>query len=142
MNDYNPLEELVNFLFMIVLSIAIVLGLSTLGHCRVASKNDPNATGFIPYTQRPIQYLEGSIIEGNIHNEGTDVHPRLLTTLRIQPTGTFALFTEDYTFCGNIKKDVDGKVGTVVFAFSSVMHHSDCYDLYSIHTVKSEEPIQ
>jgi hypothetical protein len=115
--------------------ITSVLLLASAAHC--ATTTSKNSLGFIAYTQRPVQYLEASIVGGSVHDEGTKTRSRLLTTVRFQPTNTFGLFTEDWTFCGDVADKINGKAGAVVLSFSSVMHHTDCYDLYTVHEVKT-----
>jgi hypothetical protein len=119
---------------------AFILIVSSFGNATV-TKHQDNAVGFIAYSQRPVQYLEASVVGGSVHDEGTKTRPRLLTTIRFQPTGTYGLFTEDFTFCSDVSDKFNDKSGVIVLAFSSVMHHSDCYDLYSVHEIKTE-PIQ
>jgi len=111
-------------------------------HCSTTDKQcmlpeGCNSLGVVQYTENPVQYLEASIVGGTVHNEGKQE----LTTIRFQPTGTYSLFTEGWTFCGNVADMFDGKTGVVVLSFSKVQHHRDCYDLYSVHEVK-EEPMK
>jgi hypothetical protein len=119
--------------------IAEVLVLLVMAGYSATSSNvkHGNSLGVVQYADRPVQYLEASIVGGSVHVEGKQE----LTTVRFQPTGTYALFTEDWTFCGNRADLINGKTGVIVLSFSTVQHHRDCYDLYSVHKVQ-EEPMQ
>ena len=96
----------------------------------------PNAFGAVIYRENPNQYLEGSIVSGDIHKDGK----RLFTTIRFSPAHTYSLFTDDVTFCGNQADMFDGMTGDIVVTYSKVMHQTWCFDLYSVHKVAEKNP--
>jgi hypothetical protein len=108
--------------------------LSHHAHCDTTAKHS-NSLGAVMYTENPIQYLEASVVGGDVHDDGK----QQFTTVRFQPTGTYVIFTQDFSFCGDEADTFNGKNGVVVVAFSKVQHHRDCYDLYSVHEVKEEK---
>jgi hypothetical protein len=118
-------------LWAIGIAFVVLVLLVMAGHSATSSNvKHSNSLGVVQYTENPVQYLEASVVGGSIHGD--------FTTVRFQPTGTYSLFTEDVTFCGDQSSKFNGKMGAVVLAFSKVQHHRDCYDLYSVHEVKEE----
>jgi len=113
----------------------VLLILSHHAHCTTTATKHTNTLGTLQYTENPLQYLEASVVGGDVHNNGKQE----FTTVRFQPTGTYVLFTQDFSFCGDEADTFNGKNGVVVVAFSKVQHHRDCFDLYSVHEVKGDK---
>jgi hypothetical protein len=103
-------------------------------HCATSSHSH-NSYGAVIYQENPNQYLEGAITHADLHKEGK----RDFTTIRVQPTNTYNLFTEDITFCGNQAEMFRGMTGDIVITFSKVMHQTWCFELYSVHQVKEKK---
>jgi hypothetical protein len=119
--------------WLLILAMLIIMPMIAAHAVVTTTSKHSNSLGVVQYTENPVQYLEASIVGGSIHGD--------FTTVRFQPVGTYTLFTEDVTFCGDQSEKFNGKMGAVVLAFSKVQHHRDCYDLYSVHEVK-EEPLK
>ena len=122
---------------IVVISMMILMLLLCLvatGHCTTTAKHS-NSLGALQYTENPLQYLEAAVVSGVVHSEGKQEY----TAIRFQPTGTYILYTEDITFCGDEADTFNGKRGVIVVAFSKLQHHRDCFDLYSVHEVKGDK---
>ena len=103
-------------------------------HCSTSTSSH-NSLGALTYNDNPNRYIEGAVIAESIHED----NKRVFTTLRVQPTHTYGLFTEELTFCGDQAEMFNGVRGPVVITFSKTMHHTWCYDLYSVHQVAEKK---
>lgn len=127
---------------LIILGCAVLaLTLSALGHCTTTSaKKQSNGLGFLAYTGNPYTYKEGSIVGGSVVDNAV--------VLRIQPRGTFALFTEDIMFCdaNHVSELMGQKTNPVVLTFETVAHRTvqevGCHRLVSIDEVTKIKGLQ
>jgi hypothetical protein len=124
-------------IFTIAAIALLVIALLSSAHAATtATRKHDNSLGVVVYRDNPNQYLEGAIAGGSVHADGK----REFTTIRVNPSHTFMLFTQDITFCGDQSNKLSGMTGDVVLTYSRVMHETWCFDLYSVHQVKEITP--
>jgi hypothetical protein len=132
-NEKKVAARVIGIIVILWVLLTVLLFVTGTAHATTTAKG--NSIGYLPYVVNPIQYLAADIIAGDVHDVGAKYQPRYLTTVKFHPLGTFMNFDETFTFCGDQAEAFDGHDGTVVLAFSSVMHRRDCYDLYSVYDV-------
>lgn len=117
------------------LTFAVLLIAST-AHCTTSGAKK-NATGFLAYTGNPFTYKEGAVKAvayiGTKNNTGIVV--------RLQPRGTYALFTEEILLCGTPVEMFEGKQSPMVLTYETVAHTTiediGCHRLVSVDEVRS-----
>lgn len=119
---------------LFAITVAIFSLLYT-GHSEAAISKKKNSVGFVQYTDNPYTYKAGAVITGfDIEGKGI--------VLRIQPTGTYHLFTEDLLFCGDPVEMVEGKHNPVVLTYETVAHRTiqgvGCHRLVNVMEIKTE----
>lgn len=113
----------------LVFSVTLLAGTPT-AKPQVAADTIPAIAG---YKQNPYQYRYGNVQDAKIFQ----YHGHYLTNLMFKPAGTYLLFSESITFCGNQGTKLDfTKNDIVVLIYSRVMHRTDCYDLLRIDIVE------
>lgn len=121
----------------IVLTLLVLLilvsGFSLKANAATTASVKHNATGFLPYTGNPMSYKEGNVIAAAVLDKGL--------VLRIQPRGTYSLFTEDILFCSASVEKLIGKENPVVLTYETVAHTMvegiGCHTLVSVDEVKT-----
>lgn len=115
--------------------LAILL-LSVTVSAAATTKHHDSSIGAPMYQDNPFTYLEGSFT--NIEYVGTADHSGLV--IRIQPRGTYMLFTEDILFCGSSVEKFFGKSNPMVLTYETVAHTTveglGCHRLISVDEVK------
>ncbi len=87
-------------LFAAAILLTLILALSS-GHC-TPTKVHSNSLGVAMYQDNPNSYIEGSIIGGSIVGSGRDI----ATNIRIQPSHTYNLFTQELLICGGPSEEL------------------------------------
>lgn len=105
----------------------------------VSKKPNTNSLGALQYQNNPYTYLEGSITGAAYVEDHALV-------VRIQPRGTFMLFTEDLLFCKGADDKIRGKQSPVVLTYETKAHHLvegiGCHALLSVDEVKDTKGVQ
>jgi hypothetical protein len=125
--------------FGIVLLLFVIAFALGSAHCAVSKKpSQGNAMGFLQYNENPYIYLEGDF------RAAAYVEKNALV-VRIQPRGTYALFTEDILFCPGAADVLRNKQGLLVFVYERVAHQTiqeiGCHDLVFVDEIKTQRGI-
>lgn len=121
---------------IVIILIAFFCGIS---HCSVSTKQS-NAFGAITYNENPYSYIAGSVIDGSVIGDKKGL------VLRIQPMGTYELYTEDILFCieDDTADKLNGKTNPVVITYETIAHRSvediGCHHLLRIDSLEQEKP--
>jgi hypothetical protein len=120
--------------FVAVLALLFIMMVAPAHGATSSTQKHNNGLGFKMYQENPNQYLMGYVSNGEVGKTRAD---RRVVVLEIRPTNTYSMFSQSFAFCDiteeQVDKFADGSV--VVFTFSKVMHHAECYDLYRVDRV-------
>lgn len=105
----------------------------------VSKKPNTNSLGVVQYNDNPNTYKEGNIVSAAyVEDNGVVV--------RIQPRGTFALFTEDVLFCAGAAEKLSSKHNPLVLTYGTQAHHTiqglGCHELRSVDEVKDKKEFE
>jgi hypothetical protein len=133
-------DEAIHFLFMLGLTVIALLVLAKTAHCATTSSiKHGNSLGAVIDFTNPNRDVEGQVQA--VAYVGTGDHKGLV--LRIQPRGTFSLFTEDLLFCGAPVDLFIGKTNPMVLTYENIAHTMvegiGCHVLKSVDEVKTQE---
>lgn len=121
---------------MTLRTLLCVLLATTLGFA-VTSKPRPNSLGVPEFLTNPNTYVLGRLVDGAVMNE----NGRYATSLRIAPSFTAGLYTEDLLVCGNVADAFDGMTGPVVITYrthaSRKFKGVACHELVSVAKVQN-----
>ena len=130
-------RKILNALIKVFFWGAVVTGgilLATYAHGATTSKQ-PNATGFVQYTENPLMYVAGSLsqTQNNIANIDGNLN------LRMKPLGTYMLYDESILFCGMPLDKFKGISEPFVLTYERVGHRTvqgvACHDLVRVDSV-------
>lgn len=123
------------------LVLGLILLFSVFSRGATTSGNHKNSLGVIQYQDNPLTYKEGAVVglswasSGGGNSFGVNV--------RIQPRGTFALFTEEILFCGDPSEKFSQMHNPMVLAYETVDHKTisgvGCHELKSVDEVVGKE---
>ena len=120
-----------NALLALIGTLMIIIALNA--NAAVSKKPQGNSLGFLQYTENPYTYVEGEL-RGAVYVEKNAL------VVRIQPRGTYALYTEDLLFCRGAAEKIQGKQGALVFVYERVAHESiqgiGCHELRFVDEIK------
>lgn len=121
--------------FRSILMLAVLLALfANLAHCAIAKKPSANSLGVVQYYDNPLTYKEGAVTSAAYVDGGKGI------SIRIQPRGTFSLFTEDLLFCAGAEDKILGKRNPMVLVYKTTVHRTvegiGCHDLVAVDEVK------
>lgn len=129
-------DDITDFVSIGCLLLFIVLSLGN-AHAATTATRHNNSLGVIQYVDNPFTYKEGAV------QQGFDIQNGRAMVLRVQPTGTYHLFTEDLLFCGSPRYLLEGKHNPMVLTYETVEHRTiegvGCHNLVSVHEVTKEE---
>lgn len=120
--------QTLSLLFLLLTAVMIMTG-----HAMTTSQKHKNSLGVIQYEDNPNTYIEGAVTNAALVGDGIN--------LRIQPRGTYGLFTQELLFCDtdDVVLKFAGKNGLVVLTYSTVAHRTiqgiGCHDLRSVDNV-------
>ena len=129
--------------------LVIVLGLYANAYAEpgISTKRPAaNSVGFEAYVDNPNAYIMGSLVcrdtnDCQIAKRGAT--GRVVTEMSINPFGTFALYSEHLSLCGNHADDFNGKTGAVVITYRRVAHEMPggvaCHDLVGVFKVIGDD---
>ena len=130
MNEDNAL---LNGVFYGMLIWFVVLALLSIAHCTTTVKHE-NSMGFVQYTTNPFTYVVGNM------SEGFDIENGKGLVVRIQPAGTYALFTMDILLCGTPTEKFAGKANPLVLTYETQAHRAiegiGCHRLVNVQELK------
>jgi hypothetical protein len=113
---------------------ALVLLLVSIGKCSV-SKHE-NSLGTPMYMDNPFTYKAGAITTASYVAEGKGI------AVRIQPIGTYGLFTEDILFCGEPVAMFQNKTNPMVLTYrtkaSRTIEGVGCHELIRVDSMMKE----
>jgi hypothetical protein len=123
---------------IILLLVVIIFALST-AQCAVSKKPQQNALGFLQYEDNPYVYLEGNI------NAAAYVDKEAVV-IRMQPRGTYALFTQDVLLCPGAAELINNKSNPMVIVYERTAHQLidgvGCHELRFVDEVTKKKEIQ
>jgi hypothetical protein len=122
------------------LTVAVVVLACAVSFAKATSapRHDNSLGVDIPY-ENPFMYnfvviTDGSIIEAN---------GRYATNLRVQPYGTFELYTEQVMLCGQPTNELQHANGPVVLTYKRVAHEMvggvACHEFEAVHHVVGDQ---
>jgi len=99
----------------------------------------PNAFEAIISNDNPYTYLYGAAVSGEYVGKSDNFG----LNIRFQPVHTFALFTQDVLFCGDVAGEFNGKRGPIVVTYGTrsprTIDGVGCHTLVSVDEVKEKE---
>jgi hypothetical protein len=125
--------------YLIGVALAVVVFLfATYAHCAVSKKHN-NSIGTVMYMDNPMTYKAGAITSvAYIGHEGISV--------RMQPIGTYGLFTEEFLFCGLDIEKFMNQTNPMVLTFrtkaSRMIDGIGCHELINVSSIKPKERSQ
>jgi hypothetical protein len=129
-----------------LIALFLVLICVSLAHASYAdtTSRHKNSIGAVIYQDNPNFYLAGNVISGAVIESGDKKY----LNIRVQPSHTFTLFTEDVLFCDaqNVLDKFVGKENPVVLIYERIAHESvqsiGCHNLLGVSEVKSENEVK
>jgi hypothetical protein len=126
------MKKYIGYALFILFVLALILW-PLLLHATTTAKHD-NSIGVVQYTTNPNLYIVGAVSEIlSIDNDKGIV-------VRIQPAGTYALFTEDLLLCGYPVDKFVGKANPVVLTYEVQAHKMiegiGCHRLINVQEIK------
>jgi hypothetical protein len=99
-----------------------------------SSAKHNNGIGFLMYQDNPNQYLMGTVSKVDM---GTTRANRNVIVFEVRPTNTYSMFSQSLAFCNITEEQLSvlRENPVVVFTYSRVMHHAECFDLYRVDKV-------
>jgi hypothetical protein len=118
--------------------VAVVFLITSYAHCSLGKKHG-NSIGSPMYVDNPMTYIAGSVVSVAYVEGGIVV--------RVQPIGTYRLYTEDKLFCGNGTVDqFRGVANPVVITYrikaSRLIEGLGCHQLVGVDGIKTKEVLQ
>ena len=116
-------------LFVLALALSS-FGLSQQRYVPAPIDSIPDVAG---YKDNPYTYRYGNVQQVTIFKRGD----REFTNFLFKPAGTYLLYSESITLCGNQNEKLDfNNTDLIVIVHSRLMHHRDCYDLLRIDVIQ------
>jgi CRISPR/Cas system CMR-associated protein Cmr5 small subunit len=122
-------------LFLVLICVAIA---------NADTKSHKNSTGAVISYSNPNIYVSGNIISGSLIESGD----KRFLNIRIQPSHTFTLYTEEVLLCDaqNTLDKFVGKSNPVVLTYEKIARDSvqqiGCHNLIGVSEVKIEKEIK
>jgi hypothetical protein len=117
---------------VVIIIFVLLFAFVSLMHGSVAGPR--NSLGVAIYEDNPLTYKAGTVVDGAIVGN----HEAL--SIRIQPTGTYALFTESILFCGTPGHMFDSKSSPLVLVYETQAHRRvdgvACHNLVIVGELK------
>ena len=128
-------QEIENRMIKYLVFVLIILAAFVAsGRCAVSKKPNGNSLGVVQYQNNPLTYKEGNIVEAAYVSSDKAV------VIRIQPRGTYGLFTEDILLCSGAAAKLNGKSNPLVISYQTQSHHLvegvGCHELMYVDEVK------
>jgi hypothetical protein len=105
-------------------------------HASVTTKHG-NSLGVVQYQDNPYMYKAGAVIAGYAVDNGKAL------VLRIQPIGTYSLFTEDILICNYPIEMLASKMNPMVLTYrtraSKMIQGIGCHELVHVDELKPKE---
>lgn len=110
----------------LLLALAITIG-----------QHGKNSLGAISYESNPYNYVAGTIVEGEVLEDGK------ATVLRIQPAYTYELYDESLFLCGDQSDKLDGKNPLMILTYEKLAHRIvdgvACHNLVGVNEIKTDK---
>lgn len=133
-------KESAKALLFSTLIIAFVLIIAALpSHC-ATTKKQSNSLGAVQYQTNPNSYIAGAVLSAS-YVGGRDNYG---LAVRVQPIGTYGLYTENILLCGSDAIDLFmNKTNPMVLVYETKSHHTvegvGCHVLKSALSIKTEK---
>ena len=126
-----------NILFLTALGLFILLCLLSTSKAAVGKKHD-NSLGVTMFLDNPNTYRAGAVTSVAYVHDGLVV--------RIQPIGTYSLFTEDILFCGASPDMFLNKSNPMVLTYrtkaSRMVDGIGCHELINVSSLKTTKELE
>lgn len=102
-------------------------------------KKHENSIGSVMYQSNPMSYIAGSVRAVSYVDGGKAI------SVRVQPIGTYSLYTDEFLFCGNAEKFLNAAnpmVLTYRTKASRLIEGIGCHELVSVDVLKPKEMFQ
>jgi hypothetical protein len=120
----------------IVVAFGVVILLSLFAHCSTTTKR--NSIGVVMQANNPLTYLAGDVT--NVEFGGDPENYGMV--LRVQPIGTYTLYTEDVLLCGNPADMFQGKSSPLVLVYETRARHTvsgiGCHELKAVLSLEAK----
>jgi hypothetical protein len=124
------------WIFWIELFVVVCLWAAT-SHAAVGKKHD-NSLGVPMFFDNPMTYKAGAVTAVAYIKDGLVV--------RIQPIGTYSLFTEDILICGASPVMFVNKTNPMVLTYrtkaSKMLEGVGCHELVSVESLKTTKELE
>jgi hypothetical protein len=105
----------------------------------ISKKPNTNSLGTVQYQNNPYTYKAGALTAAAFVGDGGVV-------IRIQPRGTFSLYTEDILFCAGAVELVGTKRNPLVLTYETQAHHMiegiGCHKLIYVDEIKNVKELE
>jgi hypothetical protein len=123
----------------IAIAILLMCVVAT-AHCAVSKKHE-NSIGSVMYMDNPMTYKAGSVRNVAYVDGGSAI------VVRVQPIGTYGLFTEEILLCGGNSIDKflnmsNPMVLTYRTKASRIVEGIGCHELVSVDSIKPKGVLQ
>lgn len=130
-------QEIENRMIKYLVFVLIILAAFVAsGRCAVSKKPNGNSLGVVQYQNNPFTYKEGIIVEAEY------IGLEEAVSIRIQPRGTYGLFTENILLCSGADTLLTGKKNPMVLTYETRSHHLvdgiGCHDLIFVDEVANK----
>jgi hypothetical protein len=125
-------------LWLEFITLGVLLGLlASYGHCAISKKHD-NSIGSLMYEDNPMSYVAGSVRSIAYVDGGKAI------SVRVQPIGTYSLYTDEKLFCGsNVVERFRNVANPMVLTYrtkaSRLIESVGCHELVSVDGLKPKE---
>ncbi len=125
-------NQLLTMLLTLLLLSAVSFGVASV------PRRD-NGLGVIIEYSNPLIYNMGLIVDGTVIRD----KDKVAVNLRVQPYGTFELYTEQVLLCGPPTDELKHASGPVVLVYKKVAHQTvsgvACHDFEGVFHIQAEE---
>lgn len=120
---------------LFLVAVLLFALITSLVHCSTTSKQHPNNLGTVSYTESPLMYNVGSIldvanIDGNLN-------------VRFSPLGTYSLYDEEILLCGFPSGMFEGVKEPFVLTYkrqaSRIVNGVGCHELVRVDNVTTNK---
>jgi hypothetical protein len=122
----------------LAVTFLLLVGFSIAAHGSTSAPKHDNSFGAVISNDNPYTYMYGSLVSGAY--VGTDKNIGL--NIRFQPAHTFAMFTQELLFCGDVASEFKDMRGPLVVTYRTralrTIEGIGCHTLVSVDKVESK----
>lgn len=126
--------------YLIGIALVAFVALIAQAHCTATKTQHSNSIGNLMYTDNPFTYKAGAVTNVAFASDGKGL------VIRIQPIGTYSLFTEELLFCGDSVDMFLNQDNPMVLTYRTKASHMiegvGCHELVNVSTIKPKERLK